>query len=337
MKAMILRQPKPVEQRPLAMIEVPEPKPAVEEILVRVSVCGVCRTDLHVVEGDLPTRRSPLIPGHQVVGRVSAVGPQCRHIQVGDRVGVAWLHRTCGACEFCGRDAENLCAKGEFTGWTVNGGFAEFVTVDEDFAYRLPDGFDDRHAAPLLCAGVIGYRALRLSGVQRGQRLGLYGFGASAHLAIQVARHWGCEVHVFTRSERNQMLARNLGAVWAGDASIGSPIRLHAAVIFAPAGELVPVALEALERGGTVALAGIHMSPIPAMDYTKHLYHERAVRSVANATRKDAEELLALAAHIPIQTTTCEYPLERANEALLDLKTGSLTGAAVLTCTEITD
>ena len=336
MKAMVLRQPVPVEKRPLAMVEVTDPMPAAGEVVVRVAVCGVCRTDLHLVEGDLPTRRSPLIPGHQVVGRVSAVGPQCQRFQVGDRVGVAWLHRTCGACEFCACGAENLCTKGEFTGWTVHGGFTELVTVGEDFAYQLPEGFDDRQAAPLLCAGVIGYRALRLCGVQPGQRLGFYGFGSSAHIGIQVARHWGCEVYAFTRSERNQRLARDLGAGWAGDALQGSPTRLHAAVIFAPAGELVPVALEALERRGTVALAGIHMSPIPALNYTKHLYYERAVRSVANATRKDAEELLALAAQIPIQTTTCENPLEQANEALLDLKTGRLTGTGVLTCPQIT-
>jgi propanol-preferring alcohol dehydrogenase len=332
MKAMVLRQPMPIARRPLTMVEVPDPKPDAGEVLVRVAVCGVCRTDLHVVEGDLPARRSPLIPGHQVVGKVSALGPRCQRFQVGERIGVAWLHRTCGACEFCGNGAENLCTKGEFTGWTIDGGYAECMTVGEDFAYRLPEGFDDRQAAPLLCAGVIGYRALRLSGVQPGQRLGLYGFGASAHIAIQVARHWGCDVYVFTRSERNRQLARDLGAAWAGDATRGSQARLHAAVIFAPAGELVPVALEALERRGTVALAGIHMSPIPAMDYTKHLYHERAVRSVANATRKDAEELLALAAMIPIRTTTCAYPLERATEALLDLKSGKLTGSAVLTC-----
>ncbi len=332
MRAMVLRQPMPVANRPLTMVEVPDPQPAAVEVLVRVNACGVCRTDLHVVEGDLPVRRSPVIPGHQVVGTVSSLGSHCRRFQIGDRVGVAWLHQTCGACEFCGRDAENLCTGAEFTGWTVDGGYAECVRVPEAYAYRLPEGLDDGKAAPLLCAGVIGYRALRLSGIQPGQRLGLYGFGASAHIAIQVARHWGCAVYVFTRRETNRRLARDLGAEWTGDASQGSPRRLHAAVLFAPAGELVPVALEALERGGTVALAGIHLSPIPALDYTKHLYHERAVRSVANATRKNAEELLALAAAIPIQTTTREYPLERANEALLDLKTGKLTGAAVLTC-----
>jgi len=332
MRAMVLRQPMPVANRPLTMVEVPDPQPAALEVLVRVSACGVCRTDLHVVEGDLPVRRSPVIPGHQVVGTVSSLGSHCRRFQIGDRVGVAWLHQTCGACEFCVRDAENLCTGAEFTGWTVDGVYAECVRVPEAYAYRLPEGLDDGKAAPLLCAGVIGYRALRLSGIQPGQRLGLYGFGASAHIAIQVARHWGCAVYVFTRRETNRRLARDLGAEWTGDASQGSPARLHAAVVFAPAGELVPVALEALERGGTVALAGIHLSPIPALDYTKHLYNERAVRSVANATRQDAQALLALAVQIPIQTTTREYPLERANEALLDLKTGKLTGAAVLTC-----
>jgi len=323
-----------VERQPLAFQQIPDPAPGAGEILVKVNVCGLCRTDLHEVEGELPMLQHPVIPGHQIVGTVAVLGPDTSRLSVGDRVGVAWLHDACGSCAFCaaGTNRENLCAGARFTGWSVNGGYAEYATVPEAFAYRLPDGFSDEQIAPLLCAGIIGYRALRVSGVERGQRLGLYGFGASAHIAIQIARHWGCEVFVFTRSEANRQLARQLGAAWVGGSSDMPPAKLHASVIFAPAGQLIPDALGLLERGGTVALAGIYMSTVPSMDYRRHLYDEKTLRSVANATRQDGRELLELAAEIPISTCTQTFPLEQANEALLALKTGGISGAGVLVC-----
>ncbi len=351
MKAMVLTTSNPIERRPLALTDVPNPTPAPGEILVRVNVCGVCRTDLHEVEGELPTRRSPVIPGHQIVGTVEAVGETGGHegvpakrYQVGDRVGTAWLHSTCGRCEFCARqgeagqidadtagsDRENLCNSADFTGWSVNGGYAEYATVPQAFAYRIPDGFEDEQAAPLLCAGIIGYRALRISAVGPRQRLGIYGFGASAHITLQVARHLGCEVFVFTRSEANRELARELGAAWVGGSQDQPPATLHGSIIFAPAGTLVLSALEVLEKGGTLALAGIYMTPVPPLDYVKHLYNERVLRSVANATRRDGRDLLDLAARIPIRTTTRVFPLDQANAALMALKTGGLTGSAVL-------
>ncbi|MGB2987213.1 MAG: zinc-dependent alcohol dehydrogenase family protein [Phycisphaerae bacterium] len=330
MHAMLLRTPKPIEERPLVAEEVADPTPGPSEILVGVSVCGVCRTDLHEVEGELPMRRAQVIPGHQIVGTVTALGEGVSRFQVGDRVGIAWLHDTCGACEFCARDAENLCTSAGFTGWSADGGYAEYTTIPESFAYDIPEGFPDEQAAPLLCGGIIGYRALRISGVQPGQRLGLYGFGASAHIAIQVARHLGCEVYVFTRSKANRELAQQLGAVWVGGSRDQPPAKLHGSVIFAPAGPLVRDALEVLEKGATVALAGIYMTPIPSLDYVKHLYDEKVVRSVANATRRDGQELLDYAAKIPIRTTTQVFPLEQANEALLALNTGKISGAAVL-------
>ncbi len=333
MRAMLLWDPKPVDQRPLTPADVPEPTPASADILVQVSYCGVCRTDLHEVEGELPMSRSGVIPGHQVVGTVKALGDRAGRFAVGDRVGIAWLHEACGLCPFCSRGRENLCDEASFTGWSVDGGYAEYTTVPESFAYPIPDGFSDEQAAPLLCAGIIGYRALRVSGVEPGQRLGLYGFGASAHIAIQVARHLGCEVYVFTRTEANREHARRLGADWVGGALDTPPAKPNASIIFAPAGALVPRALETVERGGAVALAGIYMSEIPAMDYGRHLYDEKSVRSVANATRRDGVELLALAAQIPIRTTTSVYPLEHANEALLALKRSRTTGAAVLRIT----
>jgi propanol-preferring alcohol dehydrogenase len=297
-------------------------------VLVRVHACGVCRTDLHVVEGELPLRKSPLIPGHQVTGVVERAGGESAFRQ-GDRVGLAWLHRTDGACEYCREGRENLCDRADFTGWTVNGGYAEYVVADESFLYRLPDGFGDLHAAPLLCAGIIGYRSLRLSGIAPGGRLGLYGFGGAAHVAIQVARHWGVEVYAITRHERHRRLALDLGAVWAGGAEEQPPAQLHAAIVFAPAGELVIAALRALRKGGTVALGGIHMSPIPPIDYAL-LYHERVVRSVANNTRRDGEEFLQIASEIPIRTEVQVFPLKEANQALNALKNDAIRGAAVL-------
>ena len=330
MRAMLLTAPAPIDQRPLVVGEVADPTPGPGEILVRVKMCGVCRTDLHEVEGELPMRRSPVIPGHQVVGTVADVGQGAKRFEVGSRVGIAWLHDTCGACEFCARETENLCNAANFTGWTVNGGYAEYTTVPESFAYGIPDGFVDEQAAPLLCAGIIGYRALRISGIRPGQRLGLYGFGASAHIAIQVARHWGCEVYVFTRTETNRRLAGKLGAAWVGGSGDKPPEKVHGSIIFAPAGPLVRDALEVLEKGGTVALAGIYMSSVPPLDYLKHLYDEKVVRSVANATRRDGQELLDLAAKIPIRTATRVFPLKEANEALAALKTSEITGAGVL-------
>lgn len=310
-------------------MDLPEPAPGPGEVLVRVAACGVCRTDLHVVEGELPPRLSPVIPGHQVAGTVERNGPGAARFAPGARVGVPWLHRTDGTCEFCRGGRENLCEHAQFTGWTANGGYAEFVTAPEDFVYALPEGFPDLHVAPLLCAGIIGFRTLRVSGVQPGGSLAMYGFGAAAHVAIQVARHWNIEVYAVTRHPRHQQLARDLGAVWAGGSDDPPPAPVDAALIFAPAGELVIGALKAVKRGGTVALGGIHMSPIPQFDYGL-LYGERVLRSVANNTRRDGEDFLRVAAEIPIHTEIREYPLADANRALTDLKNEAIRGAAVL-------
>jgi len=333
-KAQILKTPAPVGLRPLELAEIPAPRPAEGELLIRIAACGVCRTDLHIVEGELAPRRSPLVPGHQIVGKVEAIGERTASpgLTVGARVGVAWVHRTCGACRFCGSDRENLCEAAQFTGWSVDGGFAECVTAPAGFVYPIPDGFDDAQAAPLLCAGIIGYRALRLTGITSwaGARLGLYGFGAAGHVAIQVARARGADVYVCTRDrERHQALAGDLGAAWVGGAGEPPPVPLDAAVIFAPAGDLVPVALAALDKGGTLVLGGIHMSPIPSMDYSL-IYQERIVRSVANNTRADAREFLAEAARIPVRTRLERFALEAANEALLALAHDAIKGAAVL-------
>ncbi|MDA2916653.1 zinc-dependent alcohol dehydrogenase family protein [Nitrospinae bacterium AH_259_B05_G02_I21] len=330
MQAMVLREARPVEDHPLEAADLPVPEPGPGDVLLRVQVCGVCHTDLHTVEGDLALPKRPVVPGHQIVGRVERRGQGASRFAEGARVGVAWLHSACGSCDFCRRGLENLCEGARFTGYHVDGGYAEYAVVPEAFTYPIPDAFGDEEAAPLLCAGIIGYRALQLSNLESGQRLGLYGFGASAHLAIQVARHWGCEVYVFTRSSSHQQLALELGAAWVGQAQDEPPANLQSAIIFAPAGWLVPEALRVLDKGGTLALAGIHMSPIPELDYTAHLYHERTVRSVANSTRRDGEEFLELAAAIPVTTRTTRYPLGEANEALGALKAGSIDGAGVL-------
>lgn len=331
MKAMVLRAFGPVEPGPLERCEVPTPEPGVGEILVRVSHCGVCHTDLHTVEGELQGVSLPRVPGHEVVGTVAGAGEGTSgRFATGERVGVAWLHSACGRCRFCLSGRENLCPDAVFTGLSADGGYAEYLTVPEAFAYSVPEGFGNAEAAPLLCAGIIGYRALRVSGIGSGGVLGLYGFGASAHIAIQIAKHWGCEVYAFSRSQEHRTLARELGAAWTGMAQEEPPRKLDAAVIFAPAGSLVPEALRVLDRGGTVALAGITMTPIPEMDYGRYLYQERAVRSVANATRRDGEELLALAAEVPIRTTVRTFPLSEANQVLEALKEGRITGAAVL-------
>jgi len=334
MKAWILNRPSPISEVPLAKVEMTIPTPSEDELLLRVAACGICRTDLHVVEGELPVRRSPLIPGHQIVGRVTALGARVEDFAIGDRVGVAWLNRTCGVCEFCLAGRENLCEQAMFTGWTVDGGYAEYAVAPAAFIYRLPDNFDDIQAAPLLCAGIIGYRCLRLTGLSRdewkGARLGLYGFGAAGHVCIQLARARGAEVYVCTRDrERHQALARELGATWVGDAMDEPPVKLHASIIFAPAGELVPGALKAIRKGGTVVLGGIHMSPIPSFDYSL-IYGERVVRSVANNTREDGREFLLEAASIPVRTYTQTFLFNQANEALIALKQDSIRGAGVL-------
>jgi len=306
----------------------PEPGPG--EILVCISVCGICRTDLHVIEGELPNSTLPLIPGHQAVGIVSQVGAGVTEQRIGERVGIAWLQHTCGLCEYCLSGRENLCERARFTGYQVDGGYAEYALVPAAFAYPIPTIFSDEEAAPLLCAGIIGYRALRLSGIQPGQRLGLYGFGASAHIAIQMARHRGCQVYVSSLKPEHQRLALELGAAWVGGSTDSPPDKLHSSIIFAPAGELVPQALRSLARGGTLAIAGIHMTPIPSLDYDREVFGERTIRSVTANTRQDGLDLLREAAAIPIKTHTVRFSLEEANRALQALKSGSFQGAAVL-------
>jgi len=333
MKASILRVPAAIESRPIEMVQLPKPVPVGREVLVRIHACGVCRTDLHVTEGELAPRKSPIVLGHQAVGVVEVNGPEASRFEVGARVGIPWLHSTCGVCEYCRSGRENLCEKATFTGWMADGGYAEYAVAREDFVYALPEGFSDLHVAPLLCAGIIGFRTLRLSGIEPGGKLGMYGFGAAAHVAIQVARHWKIEVYAITRDARHRQLALDLGATWAGDSGDEPPAKLDAAMIFAPAGELVIAALRTLKRGGTVALGGIHMSPIPPLDYDL-LYGERVIRSVANNTRRDGEEFLKIAAEIPIETQVQEFGLEQANEALNALKNDAVRGAAVLRVTE---
>jgi len=329
MKACLLRSPARVETNPLQYTDVPDPVVLGDQVLVRVAACGVCRTDLHVVEGELPPRKSPVIPGHQAVGRIEKVGEAASRFHIGDRVGIPWLHRTDGVCDYCRAGKENLCDNPTFTGYIVDGGYAEYVLAPEAFVYPIPESLTDLHAAPLLCAGIIGFRSLRLSGIEAGGKLGLYGFGAAAHLAIQVARHWNVSVYAMTRDARHQKLALEMGAVWAGGTIDDPPEKLDAAIVFAPAGEIVPAALKALKKGGTVALGGIHMSPIPPLDYNL-LYGERVVRSVANNTRQDGEDFLRLAAEIPIHTETEVFPLRDANRALNSLKNDAIRGAAVL-------
>ena len=329
MKACILRSPAPIETNPLEFADVAKPEPGAGQVLVRVNACGICRTDLHVIEGELPPRKSPVVPGHQVVGVIESSGPNATRYSKGTRVGIAWLHSTDGSCEYCSAGRENLCNNPSFTGYTVDGGYAEYALAEENFVYPIPEGFDDLKAAPLLCAGIIGFRSLRLSGIGRGSRLGLYGFGAAAHVAIQVARYWGAEVYACTRDERHQKLALELGAVWAGGTIADPPAKLDSAIIFAPAGEIVPAALKALKKGGTLALGGIHMSTIPPIDYNL-LYQERVVRSVANNTRQDGHDFLRIAAQIPIHTQIEVFPLRDANRALNALKNDAIRGGAVL-------
>jgi propanol-preferring alcohol dehydrogenase len=329
MRAGILRSPAAIETNPLELCDVPIPQPGASEVLVRVKCCGVCRTDLHVIEGELPERKSPIIPGHQVVGLVEACGESAPRFRIGARVGIAWLHHTDGTCEYCRAGSENLCDDPSFTGYSVDGGYAEYIVAPQDFVYLIPERFPDEQAAPLLCAGIIGFRSLRLSGIKPGGRLGFYGFGAAAHVAIQVARHWNVEVYASTRDARHQRLALELGAAWAGGTLDEGPAKLDAAIIFAPSGEIVPAALKALRKGGTLVLGGIHMSAIPSFDYDL-LYQERVIRSVANNTRQDGEEFLRIAAEIPIRTRVQVFPLSEANRALNALKNDAIPGAAVL-------
>jgi propanol-preferring alcohol dehydrogenase len=327
--ALRLHDPAPVEAAPLCVEELADPQPGPGAIRLAVRVCGLCHTDLHIVEGELPLPARPRVPGHQVVGVVDGVGAEVRRFQIGERVGVAWLHWACGVCPACRRGDENLCPAARFTGFHVDGGYATALTVPAAFAYRLPAGLPDATAAPLLCAGIIGYRALCVAGVRPGERLGLFGFGASAHLALQVARYWGCEVSVFTRSESHRALARELGAAWAGPSDATPPAPLDRAVLFAPAGALIPAALARLRPGGTLAVAAIYLDAIPAFDYGL-VYGERAVRSVTASTRRDGEELLALAAAIPLRPEVERFPLAEANAALAALKASRLRAAGVL-------
>ena len=330
MRSWVVERPGPVEQAPLRRASTAVPEPGPDELLVAVRACGVCRTDLHVAEGDLPVHRPRVVPGHEVVGEVVAVGPQATGFAVGDRVGIAWLRDTCGQCRYCRRGAENLCPNSRYTGWDADGGYAEFATVPADFAYRLPDGYTDAELAPLLCAGIIGFRALRRAEVPPGGRLGLYGFGASAHLTAQVAIAQGIRVHVLTRSAEARRLATELGAASVGEAFATPPEPLDAAILFAPVGNLVPVGLAALDRGGTLAIAGIHLTDIPPLNYHRHLFYERTLRSVTSNTRQDGRDFLAFAAGHRLQVTTTEYPLDAADQALADLAADRVRGAAVL-------
>ncbi|MDY6916441.1 MAG: zinc-dependent alcohol dehydrogenase family protein [Chloroflexota bacterium] len=334
MKAQILDVISPVEERPLRLVDLPVPMPATKEILVRVSACGVCHTELDEIEGRL-TPRLPIVPGHEIIGRVERTGRDVRRFSIGDRVGIAWVFSACGQCSYCVQGNENLCTQFMGTGCDANGGYAAYTLVSEDYAYPIPERFDDSQAAPLLCAGAIGYRDLRLSGIRPGQTLGLFGFGASAHIVLQVARYWDCEVFVFTRSEEHRDLARRLGATWAGAPDDDPQVRLACAIDFTPVGDTVPKALRVLDKGGRLVMAVIRKrNPIPPMDYAQLLWDEKELKSVANIARTDIEEFLPLAARIPILPQVQEFALEQANDALILLKRGEVQGAAVLRMTE---
>lgn len=334
MRAWIVDVPGPIASRPLSLAELPDPVPTAGQVRVRVVCCGVCRTDLHLAEGDLPPRRHGVVPGHEVVGVVDEIGPRATRFSVGQRVGVAWLASTDGTCRYCRSGRENLCTAPTFTGWDVDGGYAELCLADEAFVYALPDDLDDEQAAPLLCAGIIGYRALKAAAVPPGGRLGIYGFGGSAHLTAQVALAQGLEVHVLTRGDHNRRLATELGCHSVGGAADEPPVRLDGAILFAPAGELVPVAMRALERGGTLATAGIWLSDIPSVAYEEELFYERVLRSVTANTRQDGEEFLRLAPRLGVRATTVPYPVAEADRALADLAAGAFGGTAVLRVTD---
>ncbi|HTV48326.1 MAG TPA: zinc-dependent alcohol dehydrogenase family protein [Phycisphaerae bacterium] len=330
MRAMVLKAPAPINSAPLEMRDINAPEPKTGEIRVRVLTCGICRTDLHVIEGELPPHKPGIIPGHQVVGVVESLGKGAARFKIGDRVGIAWLRSTCGACQYCRAGKENLCPNARFTGYDEDGGYAEYAVVLENFAYPIPASLDPTATAPLLCAGIIGYRALKRAEMQPGVRLGLYGFGSSASIAIQIARHLGCKVYVMTRNQKHQELARRLGANWAGGASEKPPEPLDSAVLFAPVGELILPGLEALDRGGTLAIAGIHLSDIPTLNYDRHLFEEKTLRSVTANTRTDGEELLRLAAEIPLKPQTTRFALADANHVLQLLKNDGISGSGVL-------
>ncbi|HET6251430.1 MAG TPA: zinc-dependent alcohol dehydrogenase family protein [Tepidisphaeraceae bacterium] len=330
MRAMVLKSPASIDSSPLELREIEAPEPKAGEVRVRVLACAICRTDLHVVEGELPPRKHGIIPGHQVVGVVDQMGAGSGRFKIGDRVGIAWLRYTCGQCQYCRAAKENLCPNARFTGYDEDGGYAEYAVVREDFAYPLPASVDAAGVSPLLCAGIIGYRALARAEMRPGCRLGLYGFGSSASIGIQIARHLGCSVYVMTRDQKHQALARELGATWAGGASQPPPEPLDSAVLFAPVGTLVLPALEALDRGGTLAIAGIHLSDIPVLNYDRHLFQEKNLRSVTANTREDGKALLRLGAEIPLKPQTTRFPLAQANEALRALKHDGINGSGVL-------
>lgn len=329
MKAMVLHEQADITEKPLKLEEVPDPEPGPGEVRVKVHTCGVCHTDLHEVEGDLDLRKEPIILGHEIIGEVDALGEGSDRFEVGDRIGIAWLYSTPEDCEFRKRGLENLCPGAKFTGWDVDGGYAEYTVAPEEFVYPVPDEIDDAHAAPLMCAGIIGYRSLRLADAENAPTLGLVGFGASAHISIQVALHWGCDVYVFSHTEKHKRFAKEMGATWVGEVGDDPGVPLRSIIVFAPVGELIPPLLRVTERGGQVVCAGIHMSPIPEFDYDL-LYGERVLRSVMNSTREDGEGLMKLAGEIPIETTVKTFPLEEANEALRQVKEASFDGAAVL-------
>lgn len=341
MRAMLLRRIASVDSNPLELTDLAIPEPEPGEVRIRVRCCAICRTDLHVVEGDLPQQKLPVIPGHQIVGIVDKIGPPLAvsqpetHLRTGQRVGVAWLRHTCGECGFCGRGQENLCESVQFTGYHADGGYADYAVAPADFVYELPEAFSDVEAAPLLCSGIIGYRALRRCNLRPGGKLALYGFGSSAHVVIQIALHRGCEVYVVTRGENHRELARRMGAVWVGEDAGQMPVKVDSAIMFAPAGELVLPALESLNKGGTLSLAGIYMTPIPQMDYMRHVFYERDIHSVTCNTREDGRALLAEAAAIPIRPHTTVYPLVDANQALQDLKHDRISGTGVLVNQEV--
>lgn len=329
MKALIFNKTESIFNNPLYISDYPLPDITADEILMKVKTCGVCHTDLHIIEGDIPLKKFPVVVGHQAIGEVIDIGQNVKRFKIGDRVGVPWLYSTCGKCKYCLGGNENLCDEENFTGYHADGGFAEYLKIRSEYAYLIPENFSYENAAPLMCAGIIGYRALKISGIKPFEKLGLYGFGASAHLTIQVARYWGCKVYVFSRSSEHRKLAEKLGAVWTGTPDQNTPERLDAAISFAPTGEIVPFALKNLDKGGILALAGIYTTPIPKFDYSL-IYHERVIRSVANSTRNDANEFLKLAGKIPVKTEVEVFPFEEANRALQLLKQGKINGAAVL-------
>ncbi len=328
MKAAILHVPQAIEKRPLILGEIPKPQVGPGQVLLRVRACGVCRTDLHIVAGEVPTQRNPFVPGHQIVGEI--VDGATAELPIGTRVGVSWLGGVDGTCPYCRRGLENLCDSPIFTGYSVDGGFAEFASARADFVFPLPDGLDDLHAAPLLCAGIIGFRSLRVAGVEGGERVGLFGFGASAHLAISVLRAWGCQVYVSTRGSSHRELAASLGAAWVGTERERPPVALDRAITFAPSGDVVVAALASLRKGGIVAINAIHLDRIPEFDYDRLLWGERQIRSVTNMTRSDARDFLQIASSIGLRPEATPFSLDRANEALLAIANDSVNGAAVI-------